>query len=109
MIEHRGPVLRPGIGTLPVQRGRIVNREEDVQQIPEPYLLGIERDLDNLDVTRGTRADGFVAWVLHVPAGVPGLGLIHAAELLEDRLETPEAAAREGGDFALICHVVGCL
>jgi hypothetical protein len=38
-------------------------------------------------------ANGFVTWILHVPAGVTGFDRLHAFDFIEDGLQTPETAA----------------
>src|SRR5207253_10131410 len=56
VIEDCRTILRADVPTLPVQRRRVVDREEDMQQVVERNDLGIERDLHDLRVTRRPRA-----------------------------------------------------
>ena len=43
--------MRPDIRSLPVQRGRIVNREKNTQQIREGNPISVELDTDHLGMT----------------------------------------------------------
>src|SRR4029077_9263134 len=81
--------------------GRIVNREEHVQQLVERHDGGIECDLHDLGMAGGAGAHVLVRRVGHVAPRVAGLDLLDALQLLERRFEAPEAAAGEGCDFAL--------
>src|SRR5207244_5986739 len=55
--EDRGAVLVPDVGPLAVQLRRIVDAEEDVEQLVVRDLVGIELDLDGLGVSGGVTAD----------------------------------------------------
>src|SRR5439155_11013533 len=101
VIEDGRAVLRADVPTLTVQRGRVVNREEDVEQVVERYDGGVEGDLDDLGVARGAGADFLVRRVRDAPAGVARLHLLDALQILEGRLEAPEAPAGQSSDFAL--------
>src|SRR5690606_3064044 len=50
-IEDRGAIARPDIIALPVERRRVVNLEEVLQQIAIGQARGIENDLDRLSVS----------------------------------------------------------
>src|SRR5918997_215600 len=52
VVEDRGSVLRPDVGALPVQRRGVVDGEENLQDLPERDRLRIERDLNDLRVSR---------------------------------------------------------
>ena len=109
MIEDRGSVLGPAVRPLAVEGRRIVHGEEDAQDVDERDRLRVERDLDRLGVARRIRAYGFVGRVRETAAGVSHFDLLHASEFLEDRLEAPEAPARDRRDFTRwirTCHHV---
>ena len=57
VVEDCRPVLGTDICPLSIQRGRVVRREEDLQDIPEGDLLGVEGYLDRLCVSGGSGAD----------------------------------------------------
>ena len=70
VIEDRRAILRADVGALAVEGGRVVDREEDVEQVFERDDLGIERDLYDLGVAGGSGADVLVRRVGDAPAGI---------------------------------------
>ncbi len=76
-----------------------MDREEDVQHIAERNLGWVKRDLRDLGVAGGSGAHRLITRVRHMAARVARHHLRDAAQLLEYRFETPEAAAGEGSDF----------
>src|SRR3990170_5732789 len=99
MVEDRGSVLRSDVIALAVERRRVVDGEEDLQEFLERDDVRVERDLEGLRMVRGARADLLIRRVLHVPARVTDDDLLDTAQLLEDRLVAPEATAAEGRDL----------
>src|SRR5829696_7719015 len=99
VVEDNRPVLRPHVRALTVQSRRIMDGEVDLENIFVRDNRGIERNLHDLGVPRRLRAHRPVSRVRHVAARVPGLDLLHAPQLLVDRLETPETAAPERGNL----------
>jgi len=57
VVEDCRPILRANISALAIQRRRVVRREEDLEDILEGDLLGIEGYLDRLRVSSGSGAD----------------------------------------------------
>jgi len=51
VIKNSGTILRPGVVTLPVQRGGIMNREEDFQYFPKRNHVREKRDINCFSVT----------------------------------------------------------
>ena len=49
-VEDRRPVAGADVVALPVERGRVVDLEEELQQVPVGDLLRVEDDLDGLGV-----------------------------------------------------------
>src|SRR3972149_7387788 len=96
MVENHGSILRPDVVALAVERRRVVNGEEDLQEFLERDDVRVERDLEALRMVRGARADLLIRRVFHVPARVTDDDLLDTAQLLEDRLGGPEANAAEG-------------
>src|SRR4029453_13068477 len=88
-IEDRRAIARPDVVALTVQRRRIVNLEEELEQVSIRDLLGIEDDLDRL----GVRAVVAVRRVRDVPARVPDSRRDDAGLLAEEILHSPKAAA----------------
>ncbi len=58
--DHRA-ILRAGVGALAIERCRIVNVEEDIEQFAEREDGGIEDDLHYLGVSGGAGADLLVS------------------------------------------------
>ena len=56
-------------------------------------------NLHDLGVTGRPGADVVIGGIVGLAAGVAGLDVLDALDLLEDRLGAPEAATPEGGDF----------
>ncbi len=54
MIEDRRAVLRTDVGALTVQRGWIVDGEEDIQQVPIGDDIRVKMDLHDFGVPRVT-------------------------------------------------------
>src|SRR5690606_18166662 len=83
---------------LPVLRGRIMDMEEELEQVAEADAFGIEDDLHRLCVGAMV-AVGRVGYVAPAVAHARGHHTVHVAKQL---LHAPEAAA--GEDRALGTH-----
>mmetsp|Transcript_5529 Transcript_5529/g.13367 ORF Transcript_5529/g.13367 Transcript_5529/m.13367 type:complete len:337 (+) Transcript_5529:1337-2347(+) len=92
-------VLGADVGALAVQRGRVVDREEDFEQFAQRHLCGIEIDPHNLGMAGVAAADLLIVGVRMVAVAVAVLDLVHAAHALVDGLQAPEAAAGKGDAF----------
>src|ERR1700694_49759 len=99
MIEDRRAILCPHVATLRVEGSRIVESEEHPEQVAITDDRGIEGDLHDLGVAGRAGAHGLIARIGDVAAGVARLDLADAPQLLEDRLEAPEAAAGESSEL----------
>src|SRR5207248_11642537 len=93
--EHHRAVLVADVPALTVALRRGVLAPEDVEQRVGRDALGVIRHLDDLRVTRRVRADVLVGRLVECPALVADLGLRHAVDLPERRLDAPEAARSE--------------
>ena len=102
VIENHRAILRAGVSPLPVERGRIMRRPEDIQQTLERELLRVELDLRHLRVAGGAGANVFVGRVLLFAARVAARHGLHAVEPLKHRFGTPETAAAQRGQFRRI-------
>ena len=80
---------------LAVQRRRVVDLEEELDQLPVTDPGGVEDDLDAL----GMAAVIAIGRILHIAAGVADTGLLDAGELADQVLHAPEAAACEYSTF----------
>jgi hypothetical protein len=99
-IEDRRPVAGADVVALPVPRGRVVDLEEELQQVTEGELVRVEDDLDGL----GVAAVVPVRRVRHVAARVTHPGRDHAGELADQVLHPPEAASGEDGLLGVLGH-----
>src|SRR5690606_37186442 len=103
--EDRGAVLRADVVALTVLGGGVVDGEEDPQQVAVADDLWVEGHLHHLGVAGLAGAHLLVGGVGYVAAGVARLDALHALELVVDRLEATEAAARQGGDLCRVAVV----
>src|SRR5215475_457703 len=99
-VEDGRPVAGPEVVALPVERGGVVDLEEELEQVPVGDLLRIEDDLDGL----GVGAMVAVGGVRHVAAGVTDPGREHAGTLADEVLHSPEAPAGQDGLLSLAAH-----
>src|SRR5207247_138839 len=99
VVEDRRAILATHVAALAVERSRVVQREEHTEQVAIGELVRVERHLHHLGVPRRAGANRLVARIGYVPAGIPRDDFRDAAQLLEDRLETPEAAATQSGQL----------
>ena len=95
MVEDDGSVLRAFISALAVERGGVVQVEEDFEQSVEGDVLGCIGDLDDLSMVCLSGANLFVGRVLECASRVSRRDKSDALEPLEDALEAPEAPASE--------------
>src|SRR3981189_831038 len=109
MVEDCRAVLRPYIIALAIERGRVVDHEEHLEDFLERHLLRVEGELDHLGVAGLARADLLVAGVCRLSPRVAGLDRFHALEVVEYGFQAPETASGKSGDFlSCVGHVV-CL
>ena len=97
-------VLRAGVVALPVQRRRVVDDEEDLEDLAQRDRLRIEADPHHLVVAGIAPADLFVARVQCLAVAVAGLDRAHALHPLVHRLGAPEAATAQGDGFGSFVH-----
>src|SRR5205807_5042560 len=100
-VENRGTVAGPDVVALTVSGGRIVNLEEELQQLSIADFLRIENDLDRLGVGPVIA----IGRVGHVAAGVADARGDHARVFANEVLHPPKAAAGEHGTFRRSCHI----
>src|SRR5215467_1167776 len=103
MVEDRRPILRSDVVALAVERRRIVNHEEYLEDFHERHYVRVERDPDHLGMPGFPRADLRIGRVRGLPAHVSGLDRFHAPQIVEYRLQAPEASASKRRDF--LCRV----
>src|SRR6185437_13620072 len=84
-----------------IERGRVVDGEEHIEQFAERNNLGIELDADHFGVAGGSSANGLVIGIGVRAAGVARFDGLHAAEQFEDGLQAPKAASAEYRRFGI--------
>src|SRR4029077_10720721 len=95
MIKNYGSILRPDIRTLSIQRGLIVIRRENVEQLTIADWRGIEFELENLCMPSRIRANVLVTWVLFGPARIADRGRRHALQFPKSFLHAPKTTGPE--------------
>ena len=84
---------------LPIELGRIVGREEDIQQIVVGDSVGIEGHADRLGMTCVTAANLLVRRIDDIAADVSAFDGLHSYDVVEYGFGAPEAPACENSDF----------
>jgi hypothetical protein len=102
MIKDHGSILLSGIGTLPIQRRRIVVRPENIKQLVVTNLRRIEFHFHCFGVAGFVRANIFIRRIILCSARVPDRGRDHALKFAESLFHTPETTCAKGG--FLRCH-----
>jgi hypothetical protein len=90
--EDHGTVLRADVVALAILRRRIVNREKHIEEVAVRQDGGVEGHAHDLGVSRSPAADVVVRRVGVAASGIARLDRFDAGELVEHRLEAPEAA-----------------
>ncbi|VXB37234.1 hypothetical protein CURTO8I2_180079 [Curtobacterium sp. 8I-2] len=109
-VEDGRTVAATDVVALAVLRRRVVDLEEELQQVPVRDPGRVEDDLDRLGVV----AVVAVRRVRHVAAGVADAGADDAGTTTEELLRSPEASAGEDGGLGgghgglLGSRVTGC-
>jgi len=104
-VEDRRAVLGAYVRALAIKGGRVVDGEEDVQQVREGDDGGVEGDLHGLGMPRGAAANLFIGGVWAFAASVAGNHICDAPDLVKDRFKAPEASTGKHGFFKLFfCH-----
>src|SRR6202030_1827008 len=98
--EDLGAVVRAGVLALAVLGRRVVDLEEELEDVPVGGPLGIEDDLDGLGVA------GMVAIgrVLVLAAGVSDAGGDHPVAAAKQVLHSPETAPGEDRGLGVVRH-----
>ena len=93
-----------GLVALTVLGRRVVDLEEELEDVPVRDALGVEDDLDRLGVTTGV----CVGRVVALPAGVSDPGRDDSVAMAQQLLHAPEAASREDCGLTCIARVREC-
>src|SRR5262245_30838423 len=99
-VEDRRPVTGADVVALPVLRRRVVDLEEELEQVAVRDLLGIELDLYGFGVV----AMVAVRRVRDVAARVTDPRRDHARPLSDEILHPPKATPGEDGGFRRFRH-----
>src|SRR5689334_9959853 len=102
MVEDRRAILRADIVALTIERRRVVEREEHLQNIVEGDLRRVECDLNNFGMAGVAVADLAVGRVTNRAARVARHDILDTLQIVEDRLEAPEAATTQRGNLVAL-------
>src|ERR1019366_7186418 len=106
MKKNRAGILGTDVRPLPVRRGRIVARPENLQQIFVANFLRIEFDFNRFRVSRAAGANVFIAWVFSFSARVAGNSRGHSRRVLE-LASTPQKHSSANVAFAMALFYSG--
>ena len=101
MVKDHGTILLSDIGTLPIQRRRIVVRPENIKQLVVTNLRWIEFHFHHFGVAGFVRANIFIGWIILRSARVPNRCRDHAFQISEGFFHTPETTCAKGGFLRL--------
>src|SRR5207244_2447444 len=96
--ENGGTILWADIGALPIEFSRIMRCKEDLQKLSVRNLRWIINNFDGFRVSGLARSDNLVTRGVRSATRVSGDCLLHSLGVLEDRLDSPEAASGEHRD-----------
>jgi hypothetical protein len=99
-VEDLRPVTRADVVALAILGRRVVDLEEELEDVPVGDAVGIEDDLDGLGVAGVIPIRG----VLVLAAGVADAGGEDAVFMAQQVLDAPEAASREDGGLGPVGH-----
>jgi len=92
-VEDHRAVLAAGVWPLTIQLRRVVgDREKHFEKLSVGNVRRVERNLYEFGVPGVSRADDFAFSRGRRTAGVPGSGTLDAFDMLENSLDSPEAA-----------------
>src|ERR1700747_1355953 len=95
MVEDLGSVLRADVGSLAIQRSRIVAFPENSQELFVGHLRRVVVDLYPFRMPGAARADIFVSRIFQRTARVAYGRGVHTFDMAEGVFHSPEAARRE--------------
>src|SRR4029453_2421302 len=96
MVKDRRTILLSNIGTLPIQRRRIVVRPENIKQLVVTNLRWIEFHFPHFGMAGFVPANIFIGWIILRSACVPNRCRDHAVQFSECLFHTPETARAKG-------------
>ena len=97
MVKDHGTILLTDIGTLPIQRRRIVVRPKNINQLVVTNLRWIEFHFHYFGVAGFVRANIFIRWMILRSARVPNRCRDHAVQFSKGFFHTPETTCAKGG------------
>lgn len=97
MVKDHGTILLSNVGTLPIQRRRIVVRPENIKQLVVTNLRRIEFHLHHFGVTGFVRTNIFIGWIILRSARISNCARDHALQFSEGFFHTPETTCAKGG------------
>lgn len=102
--EDDRAILGAVVRALPVELGRVMVLEKDVQQRFERHFIGVKLHFDYLGMPRGVRTYLFVGRIVFVSPRIPYEGIFDTFSVAECNFNAPEAAGAEGGSMEIGRH-----
>src|SRR4051794_15205525 len=99
-VEDLRAIARADVVALAVLGRRVVDLEEELEDVPVGDALGVEDDLDRLGVTRVLS----VSRVVVLATGVSDPGGDDSIPVAQQFLDAPETASREDGGLGVVAH-----
>lgn len=91
VVKHHRAVLRPDVGTLPVEAGWVVAAEKGFEQFGVGYLAWVVGYLHTLGVAGFAAANVFVRRIFGLATFVTRYGRFYTVERFKHGFSTPEA------------------
>jgi hypothetical protein len=104
VIKDSRAVLCANVCALAVWRGRVVDGEEDIEQVAKRDDGWIEFDLHSLGMTRVPAADCAVGGVVDMAACVARFHGMHAFDFIENGFQAPETSPGQRRGLKIGCH-----
>jgi len=101
MIKNHRAILRSDIRSLPVQRGRVMVRPENIQKFVVTDLRRIEFHFHHLGMPGFVRTNISIRWILFRAACVPDRCGHNAFQIAKSFFNAPETACAECGFLRL--------
>ena len=99
MVKNGRAVLAADVVALTVERGRVVDYEEDFQQVAVTEQFRIEGDTHHFRVSGVATAHCFIGRIGALTTHVSGLHAFHTAQPVVHRFQAPETTSRQRRNF----------
>jgi len=97
---YRRAVIVADVGPLTIERGRVVNRPECLEELGKGDACGIVFDANHLGVACGVRTNLAIGRIFSVTTGIANIGRNNAGDFTECGFDAPETSRSEIDGFA---------